>query len=1294
MKLLTKIRSLLPFMMLRDMDRVSRGLRRVRKKPGGPDRYLETLLKQAEASVRERQRRLTTKPLVTLVEGLPIASRAKEIIRLIQDNPVVIVSGETGCGKSTQIPKMCLQAGRGVAGKIGCTQPRRIAAITIAHRIAQEMAEDIGRSVGYKIRFRDRTGPHAFVKVMTDGMLLAETQTDPMLYEYDTLIIDEAHERTLNIDFILGLLKTLVPARQELKVVIASATLDTEKFSAAFGGAPVVQVSGRLYPIEVEYFPVDPVLEEQGETTYVDMAIRAVDSLRLKKRFGDILVFMPTEEDILETCERLKGRRYPETEVFPLFARLPTSEQGRVYSVKGHKIVVATNVAETSLTIPGIRYVIDTGLARIPRYLPRTRTTSLAVEPISRSSADQRKGRCGRVQHGVCIRLYSEEDYESRPLFTPPEIQRSNLAEVILRMLYLRLGSPALFPFLDPPGDRSIKDGFDVLLELGAVARKGQDHELTPKGKLMARVPLDPRISRMVIEASREGCVQETTVIAAALSIQDPRERPADKALQADQTHAPFKDPESDFLTLFKIWNRYHREWESLKTQNRMRKFCKEHFLAYSRMTEWVHTHHQITAILREQRIVDWKQGDGPLYDRIHRSVLSGYLSNIAVRKEKNTYLAARGREVMLFPGSTLFNKGRAWIVAAEIVRTSRLYARTAARIQPEWLEPLGGALCKSTYSDPYWDRHRAEVRAFEHVRLFGLPIVSKRPVSYGSINPEESHSIFIDSALVEGDMEKRPPFLIHNQNLTAKISAMQDKLRRRDILISDLALADFYSERLKGISDASSLLKMIKNKGDDSFLRLKEDDLMLYRPDKSELAQFPDRFKAGDRAFPCTYAFAPGKAEDGLTVKIPLGMISKISKEHLDWGVPGLFKEKVTALIKGLPKRYRKQLVPVARTVDDILQFMKPAERSLLGTLSNFLYRRYGVDIPARVWEEVEVPEHLKVRIALVDHEGKEMQAGREIHLLRRSETQREVSQSDAAWKALKEQWERKGLTTWEFDELPESLSLGEHLVVYPALEPTQDSVSLRLFQSREQAFASHRKGVRWLLEHFLTKDLKFLKRNLSLPGDASVGAMYFGGTVALEEKILRHLLVHLFEKDFRKAGEIQSYAEKLGAMMMEKGLTLKNHLCLILESCRELQTALQAMEGSKNAQAELALKIRRDLDALLPPDFLERYDTERLVHLPRYLKALRIRAQRGANNAEKHRLKSSQIEEFSAWLQQCKENLSPHASSEKREALNAFRWMIEEFKVSVFAQELKTPFPVSAKRLEEKKKEIERMV
>ncbi|MBN2034901.1 MAG: ATP-dependent RNA helicase HrpA [Deltaproteobacteria bacterium] len=1283
--------------MIRDMHRTSLRLGSIRKKPHGHEEGIEALLKKIEKSVRERQERLNSKPPVTLARELPITSKAKEIIRLIKENPVVIVSGETGCGKSTQIPKMCLDAGRGIAGKIGCTQPRRIAAVTIAHRIAQELGEEIGGSVGFKIRFRDRTGPKAFIKIMTDGMLLAETQAEPMLYEYDTIIIDEAHERTLNIDFILGILKTLLPKRPELKVIIASATLDTDKFSTFFGGAPVVTVTGRSYPIDVEYHPIDPVLEEQGEITYVDMAIRAVDSLRLKGRVGDILIFMPTEEDILETCDRLKGRRYRNVEVLPLFARLPASDQARVYSLKNEKIIVATNVAETSLTIPGIRYVIDTGLARIPRYLPKTRTTSLAIGPISRSSADQRKGRCGRVQQGVCVRLYSEKDYESRPLFTPPEIRRSNLAEVILRMLFLRLGSLKLFPFLDPPGDRSIKDGFDVLLELGAVTRKGQDYELTSNGKLMAKMPLDPRISRMVIEAGREDCLEETSVIAAALSIRDPRERPADKALQADQMHGPFKDPDSDFLTMLKIWNRYNREWESLKTQNRMRKFCTEHFLSYSRMREWIHTHDQITAILREQRIALKKQEVGVLYDRIHRSVLSGFLSNIALRKEKNVYLAARGREVMLFPGSTLFKKAPPWIVAAEIVKTSRLFARTAARINPEWLESLGGTLLRSTYTDPHWDRHRGEVRAFEQVSLFGLPIVSKRLVPFKTIDPKESHRIFVQSALVEGDMENPPPFLVRNLEIASRISAMEDKLRRRDILIGDFEIADFYSKRLEGVSDVSALKKTIKDKGGDGFLNLKEEDLMFYRPDDAELAQYPDRFKVNDITCPCEYSFAPGKDQDGLTLKIPLTLISGITPERLSWGVPGLLKEKVTALIKGLPKTYRKQLVPVSRTVDEFLQGVAKKELSLISTLSAFLYKRYGVDIPASVWEGVDVPEHLKVRITVVDHTGKELESGKDIHLLRRLTAQKEAAESGTAWNAWKEKWEKKGLTTWEsgeFGEIPLIINNGEHPVAYLALKESEEGVGLHLFRNREEALISHRKGVRRLLERHLAKDLKYLRRNLALPKEAAISAGYFGGAVALEEKIFERLLAQFFEKDLRSASEMKDYAESARAKIMEKGLSLKNQVQTIIETCGQLQRAMDAMESSTNPEAALCLDMRREFEALLPRNFLDLYDSERLSHLPRYLKAMNIRLQRGTNNVGKHRTKSKQIEEYAAWLQQQTENVSPHTSVAKREALNAFRWMIEELKVSVFAQELKTPFPVSAKRLEERKKEIERLI
>jgi ATP-dependent helicase HrpA len=1295
-KRIQEIRALLPRTMLRDRESLSRRLSRIRKLED-PSELLAALERQARASVEERRYRRDHRPPVTFPETLPITSKREQIVRLIKENQVVIVSGETGCGKSTQIPKMCLEAERGIAGKIGCTQPRRIAAITIAHRIAEELGEGIGRSVGYKIRFREKGNRQAFIKIMTDGMLLAETQGDPGLHEYDTLIIDEAHERTLNIDFILGILRTLLPRRPELKVIITSATLDTEKFSLAFDHAPVVNVEGRTYPVEVEYLPIDPDLEEDGELTYVDMAVKAVEGLREKKRYGDVLVFMPTEEDILETCERLEGRRYPGTTILPLFARLPSSEQGRVYSVGGSKIVVATNVAETSLTIPGIRYVIDTGLARISKYLPRTRTTSLPISPISQSSADQRKGRCGRVQHGICIRLYSEEDFESRPLFTLPEIQRANLAEVILRMLFLNLGHPSSFPFLDPPGERSVKDGFELLMELGAVSREGEWFALTGKGKLMARMPLDPRISRMMIEASQEGCLGDVAVIAAALSIQDPRERPAEKAPQADQAHTPFKDPDSDFLTLLNIWNRFHREWEALKTQNKMRKFCKQNFLSYPRMREWVYTHEQITGILEEQKISFKQNREEFRYARIHRSVLSGFLSNIAVKKEKNMYQAARGRQVMIFPGSTLFNKSPAWIVAAEMVKTSRLFARTVGKIEPDWIEPLGGDLCRSTTFEPHWDRSRGEVRAYQQVSLYGLVIVPRRPVSYGPIAPEEAHRIFVQEALVEGDVVESLPFLTHNQDLIRKLKTLEEKLRRRDLVASDSVVADFYSSRLPGVYDLRTLKKIVREKRDDVFLRLKETDLLLSAPDQEELAQYPDRIVTGGRTYDFTYAFAPGREEDGVSLKVPSGQVSGVPLECMDWGVPGLLKEKVTALIKGLPKTYRKQLVPVPQTVEVILREMEKGEPSLVNALARFVYRKFDVDIPASVWAAVEIPEYLKMRVSVVDHAGKPLESGRDIHLLIQSDEKRHGTESSSAWKKAREKWERQGITTWEFEALPESVFLTERLVAYPALTPDEDSAGIRLFRTQAQAHASHKRGVQCLLTLHLAKDLKHLQRSLTLPSEAYAGARYFGGMRAMEELLYQALLRHLFRRNLRTKEEFLSHAESCKTLMLVEAKELKTVAVRTLEAYDMIRSTLHTIEKANTSrEAVLALcgQIRSELDALVPRDFPDLYSIDDLTHLPRYLKAFEIRAERGAHDPEKDKAKQAQVQKFAEALQEMRESLNPAASEEKRAAVESFRWMLEEFKVSLFAQELKTRFPVSRKKLEEARKEVERML
>ncbi|MFC1494965.1 ATP-dependent RNA helicase HrpA [Thermodesulfobacteriota bacterium] len=1301
------IKLLLPEAILRDRAFILRRLKKVenstrykKKLKQSPKTVLSELLKKVESSKARRKKRSENIPDISYPEDLPITSKREEIVNAISNNQVLIISGETGSGKSTQIPKMCLEAGRGISGKIGCTQPRRIAASTISRRIAEELGEKLGKSVGYKIRFKDRTPYSAYIKVMTDGMLLAETQGDSFLYEYDTLIIDEAHERSLNIDFILGILRTLLPKRPELKIIITSATLDTEKFSNAFGNVPVIEISGRLYPVEVRYNPVDPDLESKGDITYVDMAVRVIDELKENKQRGDILVFMPTEQDIIETCERLEGRAFiDKPAVLPLFARLPSSSQQRIYSVKTSKIVVATNVAETSLTIPGIKYVIDTGLARIARYLPRTRTNSLPVSSISKSSADQRMGRAGRIQSGVCIRLYSEEDYDNREEYTPPEILRSNLAEVILRMINLRLGEPSRFPFIDPPGDRSIKDGFDLLEELGAVEDQRGKRRLTEKGRLMARMPLDPRISRMMLEACKEGYAEETAIIAGILSIQDPRERPLDKAAQADRMHEPFKDTDSDFITLLKIWKQYHRQWKDLKTQNKMRKFCREHFLSFPRMREWIYTHNQIMTIIKEQKIKisspPKKSNPENRYAGIHRSILSGFLSNIAVMKEKNIYRATRGREVMIFPGSALFNKKPAWIVASEMVKTSRLFARNVARIDPEWLEILGGSLCSSFYQEPHWEKNRGEVRAYEKVTLFGLPIVPQRPVSYGPVNPAEAHDIFIRSGLVGNNVKQRFPFLKHNSDLLKKYETLENKLRRRNLLRGEDCLADFYSERLRGIHDVRSLARLIKEKGSDDFLKATDDDLLLAEPDSPNPELFPDELKIGSVRLKTSYKFSPGKDDDGLTIKIPSSIASGLSVESLELGVMGFMEEKITALIKGLPKRYRKQLVPVAGRINIITKEMETGEQPLLHTLSEFLYHRFGVSIPADVWDKVEIPDYLRTRVAITDHRGKEIKAGRDINALISDE--KDLPPDSKVFNKLKKKWERDGLTEWDFDELPETIEAGPLLSVYPALEPGDKSASIRLFQNIEKARKVHEMGVEQLLSIKLAKDIKFLKREWHFPEEAGKAAVYFGGEKVLCEIMHRSIINRLFRKNLRSRGDFENYTRELTAIMLDRFRELREQALSIISAYSSARSNINAVENSNKANPEIRLlcaEIKDHLEKLVPQDFPEVYEADRMSEIPRYIKALEVRVERGANNPEKDLEKTKQVEEFEQVFDRVVSTLSPHASREKIKGVEQLKWMIEEFRVSVFAQEQGTAFPVSVKRLKKHIERLERLI
>ena len=1257
----------------------------------------------------KRALRLRNMPVITYPGALPITARRDDIVRTIRKHRVVVITGETGSGKTTQIPKMCIEAGRGLLGVIGCTQPRRVAAVTVAHRIAEELGEEIGRSVGYQIRFEDRSGRNNYIKIMTDGILLNEAQNDPYLRRYDTVIVDEAHERSLNIDFVLGILLTLVRKRSDIKVIITSATIDTEKFSRAFH-APIIEVSGRMYPVDVRYQALDHELEESGEITYVDGAVKALEKVLKDRSEGDILIFMPTERDIRETCQLIEAKLDHRAAVLPLFARLPWREQRRIFQpASRRKIVVATNVAETSITIPGIRYVIDTGLARISEYNPRSRTTSLPVRAIAKSSAEQRKGRCGRVQNGVCIRLFDRADFENRPLFTEPEILRSNLAEVILRMLSLNLGDISTYPFIDPPHPKNIRDGTDILRELGAITTDikngeegdGKRSSLTERGRVMARLPIDPRISRMIIEAEREGCVNEILIISSALSVQDPRERPLESEKEADKVHARFADPSSDFVTLLRIWNQYHGLMQTVKSKGRMKKFCRENYLSIRRMREWVDVYDQLKAILEEP---GWKirkkreDDDKPIYDGIHKSILSGYLSNIAMRKEKNIYAAARGKDVMIFPGSGLFGKGGSWIVAAEMIETSRLFARTAANIKVEWLEELGGSLCRRTYSEPHWSRDRGEVVAYEQVSLFGLVIVTGRPVSYGPINPDEASGIFIRSALVEADLKKPFPFLLHNQGVIEQISRMEDKIRRRNLLAGEDELTRFYQERLPDIYDSRSLQKLIRDRGSDKFLRMREEDVLARIPEEEEFAQYPDDVTLAGHRFKCDYHYEPGHPKDGVTVKVPLHMISTVPAASADWIVPGLMRERITSLLKGLPKEYRKKLLPLSQTCDIIMAEMTDEGDLLISALGKFIHQRFGVDIPASSWNTDAVDDRLQPRFAVIDDRGSEVTASRDISRLQQDII---AEAQSSAFDEARKSWEKANVTAWDFGDLPDAIALDSRGQLegyaYPGLEAAHGCVNIRLYKNKHEADVLHKKGVAALYKIYFKNELKYLKKSISLSGDMKKWADSFGGAKSVESAILDKLVHDLFSKHIRSQNVFIRHAEDIRTRLLPHGQDIM-HACgpaikSYYDTSAFLQTLRHANRANKPALHYLEY-LRGEVNQLLPGDFLTHYDSGRLTHVMRYLKAIGIRAERGIAHLEKAMGRIKEVNIFSDNLQYMISSCSTGASDERMKLIEEYRWMIEEYKVSLFAQELKTAFPVSRKRLETKRQEIERII
>ncbi len=1276
---MSSVWSLLPACMLKDGMEIARQLRQIQRQKRRDTGRLKKLKVRAERSAALRKDRGENPLSVTYPEALPISARKDEIVRAIREHPVVIVAGETGSGKTTQLPKMCLEAGRGVAAKIACTQPRRVAALSVSRRIAEELNVAWGAEVGCKIRFKDETAPETRVKMMTDGMLLAEIQGDPNLYEYDTVIIDEAHERSLNIDFLLGYLRLLQKRRPELRIVITSATIDTEAFSKAFDNAPIIEVSGRMYPVDVQYLPIENL---SGET-YIDAAVTAVDMVVDAGR-GDVLVFMPTEKDIHETRRRLEGRHFRFTEILPLFGRLTAGDQQKVFHKQRYRrIVVATNIAETSITIPGIRYVIDTGLARISRHNPRNQTHRLPVEEISQSSARQRAGRCGRVQNGVCIRLYDEKSFLSRPEYTQPEIQRSDLAEVILRMIALRLGDVETFPFIDPPRSQAIQGGFNVLRALDAI---DDNKRLTPLGRDMARLPLAPTVSRMILQARKERALREVLVIASAISIQDPRVRPLEQEKAADQEHKRFVDGESDFIALLNIWKAYHDTFEKLRTQSQMRRFCKQHFLSFNRMREWRDIYMQIRHTLREMGDFRMNRDDAG-YDAIHRSVVSGLLGNVAQKKEGNMYRAARGRDVMLFPGSGLFQRREGseedkkntpgWVVAAEVVETSRLFARTVARIQPSWLVELGAHLCRASYKEPFYSVRSGRVLATETLTLHGLQVGQKR-VGYGRIDASAATEIFIREALVNDEVALPYPFVTQNRDLRARVETWQMQQRLMQFLDLDEAAYRFYAERLENISSTHDLNRLIKRKGAD-FLLMSEKHLAGEQVDFDRDA-FPDFLEVDGEQVPLSYAYRPGQDRDGVTLQLPYKMVHFVQPEVLDWLVPGLLEEKITHLLRGLPKSIRKRFVPVPDKAREIAAVLQPTHSAFLDSLSAHILSHYGIEISQNDWNVRDLPDHLQMRVEVRDEKEKAIVAARDLRVLREQLDAREEDVQSDAWMRAQKQVSRRDVTGQTIGELPERVEVmqagGMPVFGYVGLKREGDRVDVCLFKRADEAERETRAGWMRLCEREMRDEMRALKRSL---GDL---AQFEGGREALREGAYANLMAHLFTRE----AAFPITRQRFDSRVQQARLYLQHLAPQLIQAMASLFETHREIRLLRGGYPEMEADVAR----LMPTDFLRQTPYDQVLHLSRFLKAIVIRAERAMLDPMKDRQKADQVQPFQDAVD---ELMDSELTGEKRDAVQALRWMVEEFRVSVFAQELGTAQKVSPKRLYDKLEQVRGM-
>lgn len=1314
-------------------------LQRASKNPArfGGEEKVNQRYQRSHQMYLQRQAHL---PVPEYDNTLPVHERRVEIKQAISQHQVVIVCGETGSGKTTQLPKICLELGRGVAGLIGHTQPRRLAARSVAERIAEELHSQIGHSVGYKVRFNDKTAPESYIKLMTDGILLAESQTDRFLSAYDTIIIDEAHERSLNIDFLLGYLKQLLPRRPDLKVIITSATIDAERFSQHFTihgqPAPVIEVSGRTYPVEIRYRPLHSTDADDAEMEINDAIVDAADELAREGQ-GDILIFLPGEREIREAAHALQQSPLRRNdEILPLFARLSAAEQHKIFHPSGRqrRIVLATNVAETSLTVPGIRYVIDTGLARIKRYSARAKVEQLHIEPISQAAARQRAGRCGRVAAGICIRLYSEEDYNQRPAFTDPEIIRSNLAAVILRMISLKLGNVNDFPFLQAPDQRYINDGYQVLLELGAV---DEHYRLSKLGEQMAHLPIDPRISRMLLAAKRLQCVAEMLVIVAALSIQDPRERPLEARDAAAKAHERFTDKQSDFLAYLNIWDSYQRERDKGLSNRQMVQWCHQYFLSHLRMREWRELHHQLAQIaidmgltdkatayrqireqnsthsahnqngdqdlaakLRQQQIVRRQQrqirqkAKEASYEQIHRALLTGLIANIGLKSpEGHDYTGARGIHFHLFPASALFKSKPKWVIAAELTETTRLYAHDVAKIEPEWIETEVPHLLRHHYFEPHWEQKRGEVVASERITLYGLTVLPRRPISYGRINPAEAREIFIRGALVAQECDLKADFFRHNRQLIEEVTELEHKSRRQDVLVDAEALFSFYDQRLPAtVEQQGRQLPLADIRTFEHWRRQAEvenphllylgrDDLMQHAASNITESQFPEYLNTKDGRCALSYRFEPHHPFDGVTVAVPLPLLNRISAARLEWLVPGMIREKLQLLIKALPKQIRRICVPVPDFITAFLYSEPDTNAPLLPQLAHAIARHAGDmrllnQIDIEYWRSQQLPAHCYFNIQVIDDSGTELASGRDLNAL-----QQQLGQAAAVtFRDNSNEFERDNITSWDIGKLPESIRFAraqQQLTGYLGLQQQKDgSISLRLFDTAAAAQQAHRNGVLALMSLQLKEHVKDL--NKGLPDFTQIAML------------LKHLGADTLRADLTHAvldraliGEDELPRDEKA--FKEQLKRARSRLPAVKEALNQyaLQTALAYGEVSSHlGKHPLSLLLRQHLDSLIYPGFASATPWKQWPRLPIYLQAMLRRMDKYGSNPARDSAREADIQALTdIWQEKIRQYQQQNQPIPL--AIADFRWMLEELRVSLFAQELKTPYPVSAKRL-----------